>query len=189
MRGDLPTAPSTGTGVLSPAPNVRAEAMPVRQVYLSRSRSPAAKPSAPPLAAAKRIFIRGDGVCQAKRIFIRGDGVCQAKRIFIRGDGVCQAKRVFIRGDGVCQAKRVFIRGDGVCQAKRIFIRGDGGVGNPRPVGSIAGTPVKFIRRTVLFRRVEVQQRHLITSVKGVNHGLVSRNHRSQAKRGFFNAE
>ncbi|MEN9614807.1 MAG: hypothetical protein RL022_229, partial [Chloroflexota bacterium] len=127
----------TGTGVLSPAPNVRAEAMPVRQVYLSRSRSPAAKPSAPPLAAAKRIFIRGDGVCQAKRIFIRGDG----------------------------------------------------GVGNPRPVGSIAGTPVKFIRRTVLFRRVEVQQRHLITSVKGVNHGLVSRNHRSQAKRGFFNAE
>ena len=61
--------------------------------------------------------------------------------------------------------------------------------GNPRPVGSIAGTPVKFIRRTVLFRRVEVQQRHLITSVKGVNHGLVSRNHRSQAKRGFFNAE
>ena len=176
MRGDLPTAPSTGTGVLSPAPNVRAEAMPVRQVYLSRSRSPAAKPSAPPLAAAKRIFIRGDGVCQAKRIFIRGDGVCQAKRVFIRGDGVCQAKRVFIRGDGVCQAKRV-------------FIRGDGGVGNPRPVGSIAGTPVKFIRRTVLFRRVEVQQRHLITSVKGVNHGLVSRNHRSQAKRGFFNAE
>ena len=163
MRGDLPTAPSTGTGVLSPAPNVRAEAMPVRQVYLSRSRSPAAKPSAPPLAAAKRIFIRGDGVCQAKRIFIRGDGVCQAKRVFIRGDGVCQAKRVFIRGDG--------------------------GVGNPRPVGSIAGTPVKFIRRTVLFRRVEVQQRHLITSVKGVNHGLVSRNHRSQAKRGFFNAE
>ena len=137
MRGDLPTAPSTGTGVLSPAPNVRAEAMPVRQVYLSRSRSPAAKPSAPPLAAAKRIFIRGDGVCQAKRVFIRGDG----------------------------------------------------GVGNPRPVGSIAGTPVKFIRRTVLFRRVEVQQRHLITSVKGVNHGLVSRNHRSQAKRGFFNAE
>ena len=134
---DLPTAPSTGTGVLSPAPNVRAEAMPVRQVYLSRSRSPAAKPSAPPLAAAKRIFIRGDGVCQAKRIFIRGDG----------------------------------------------------GVGNPRPVGSIAGTPMKFIRRTVLFRRVEVQQRHLITSVKGVNHGLVSRNHRSQAKRGFFNAE
>ncbi len=176
MRGDLPTAPSTGTGVLSPAPNVRAEAMPVRQVYLSRSRSPAAKPSAPPLAAAKRIFIRGDGVCQAKRVFIRGDGVCQAKRVFIRGDGVCQAKRVFIRGDGVCQAKRV-------------FIRGDGGVGNPRPVGSIAGTPVKFIRRTVLFRRVEVQQRHLITSVKGVNHGLVSRNHRSQAKRGFFNAE
>ena len=163
MRGDLPTAPSTGTGVLSPAPNVRAEAMPVRQVYLSRSRSPAAKPSAPPLAAAKRIFIRGDGVCQAKRVFIRGDGVCQAKRVFIRGDGVCQAKRVFIRGDG--------------------------GVGNPRPVGSIAGTPVKFIRRTVLFRRVEVQQRHLITSVKGVNHGLVSRNHRSQAKRGFFNAE
>ena len=61
--------------------------------------------------------------------------------------------------------------------------------GNPRPVGSIAGTPVKFIRRTVLFRRVEVQQRHLITSVKGVNHVLVSRNHRSQAKRGFFNAE
>jgi len=150
MRGDLPTAPSTGTGVLSPAPNVRAEAMPVRQVYLSRSRSPAAKPSAPPLAAAKRVFIRGDGVCQAKRIFIRGDGVCQAKRIFIRGDG---------------------------------------GVGNPRPVGSIAGTPMKFIRRTVLFRRVEVQQRHLITSVKGVNLGLVSRNHRSQAKRGFFNAE
>ena len=137
MRGDLPTAPSTGTGVLSPAPNVRAEAMPVRQVYLSRSRSPAAKPSAPPLAAAKRIFIRGDGVCQAKRVFIRGDG----------------------------------------------------GVGNPRPVGSIAGTPVKFIRRTVLFRRVEVQQRHLVTSVKGVNHGLVSRNHRSQAKRGFFNAK
>jgi len=134
---DLPTAPSTGTGVLSPAPNVRAEAMPVRQVYLSRSRSPAAKPSAPPLAAAKRVFIRGDGVCQAKRIFIRGDG----------------------------------------------------GVGNPRPVGSIAGTPMKFIRRTVLFRRVEVQQRHLITSVKGVNLGLVSRNHRSQAKRGFFNAE
>ena len=150
MRGDLPTAPSTGTGVLSPAPNVRAEAMPVRQVYLSRSRSPAAKPSSPPLAEAKRIFIRGAGVCQAKRIFIRGDGVCQAKRIFIRGDGVW---------------------------------------GNPRPVGSIAGTPVKFIRRTVLFRRVEVQQRHLITSVKGVNHGLVSRNHRSQAKRGFFNAE
>ena len=101
MRGDLTTAPSTGTGVLSPAPNVRAEAMPVRQVYLSRSRSPAAKPSAPPLAAAKRIFIRGDGVCQAKRIFIRADGVCQAKRIFIRGDGVCQAKRIFIRGAGV----------------------------------------------------------------------------------------
>ncbi len=137
MRGDLPTAPSTGTGVLSPAPNVRAEAMPVRQVYLSRSRSPAAKPSAPPFAAANRIFIRGAGVCQAKRIFIRGDGVW----------------------------------------------------GTSRPVGSIAGTPMKFIRRTVLFRRVEVQQRHLITSVKGVNHGLVSRNHRSQAKRGFFNAE
>ena len=124
MRGDLPTAPSTGTGVLSPAPNVRAEAMPVRQVYLSRSRSPAAKPSAPPFAAANRIFIRGAGVW-----------------------------------------------------------------GTSRPVGSIAGTPMKFIRRTVLFRRVEVQQRHLITSVKGVNHGLVSRNHRSQAKRGFFNAE
>ena len=137
MRGDLPTAPSTGTGVLSPAPNVRAEAMPVWQVYLSRSRSPAAKPSSPPLATAKRIFIRGAGVCQAKRIFIRGDGVW----------------------------------------------------GTSRPVGSIAGTPMKFIRRTVLFRRVEVQQRHLITSVKGVNHGLVSRNHRSQAKRGFFNAE
>ena len=163
MRGDLPTAPSTGTGVLSPAPNVRAEAMPVWQVYLSRSRSPAAKPSSPPLATANRIFIRGDGVCQAKRIFIRGAGVCQAKRVFIKGDGVCQAKRIFIRGDGVW--------------------------GTSRPVGSIAGTPMKFIRRTILFRRVEVQQRHLITSVKGVNHGLVSRNHRSQAKRGFFNAE
>jgi len=81
MRGDLPTAPSTGTGVLSPAPNVRAEAMPVRQVYLSRSRSPAAKPSAPPLVAAKSIFIRGDGGCQAKRIFIRGAGGLGERRV------------------------------------------------------------------------------------------------------------
>ena len=88
-------------------------------------------------------------------------------------------------------AKRsAFSSGAMGCAKRSVFSSGALVVwGNPRPVGSIAGTPVKFIRRTVLFRRVEVQQRHFITSVKGVNHGLVSRNHRSQAKRGFFNAE
>jgi len=151
MRGDLPTAPSTGTGVLSPAPNVRAEAMPVRQVYLSRSRSPAAKPSAPPLAATKRIFIRGDGCVPSEAYFHQGRWLCAKRSVFSSGAMVVW--------------------------------------GNPRPLGSTDGTPMKFIRRNVLFRRVEVQQRHLITSVKGVNHGLVSRNHRSQPKRGFFNAE
>ena len=176
MRGDLPTAPSTGTGVLSPAPNVRAEAMPVRQVYLSRSRSPAAKPSAPPLAAAKRIFIRGDG--GAKRsVFSSGAMGCAKRSVFSSGAMGCAKRSVFSSGATGCAKRSVFSSGALGCG------------GNPRPVGSIAGTPVKFIRRTVLFRRVEVQQRHLITSVKGVNHGLVSRNHRSQAKRGFFNAE
>ena len=86
--------------------------------------------------------------------------------------------------------RSVFSSGAMGCAKRSVFSSGAMGCGgNPRPVGSIAGTPMKFIRRTVLFRRVEVQQRHLITSVKGVNLGLVSRNHRSQAKRGFFNAE
>ena len=150
MRGNLPTAPSTGTGVLSPAPNVRAEAMPVRQVYLSRSRSPAAKPST-------HLLLR--------------------QTIFSSGATGCAKRSVFPQGRWGVPSEAYFHQG-----------RWWWG-GNPRPVGSIAGTPMKFIRRTVLFRRVEVQQRHLITSVKGVNHGLVSRNHRSQAKRGFFNAE
>ena len=99
-------------------------------------------------------------------------------------------RSVFSSGAMACAKRSVFSSGATGCAKRSVFSSGAlGWGGNPRPVGSIAGTPVKFIRRTVLFRRVEVQQRHLITSVKGVNHGLVSRNHRSQAKRGFFNAE
>ena len=101
------------------------------------------------------------------------------------------AKRsAFSSGAMACAKRSAFSSGAMGCAKRSVFSSGALGCGgNPRPVGSIAGTPVKFIRRTVLFRRVEVQQRHLITSVKGVNHGLVSHNHRSQAKRGFFNAE
>ena len=99
-------------------------------------------------------------------------------------------RSVFSSGAMACAKRSAFSSGAMGCAKRSVFSSGALGCGgNPRPVGSIAGTPVKFIRRTVLFRRVEVQQRHLITSVKGVNHGLVSRNHRSQAKRGFFNAE
>ena len=99
-------------------------------------------------------------------------------------------RSVFSSGAMGCAKRSVFSSGATGCAKRSVFSSGAMGCGgNPRPVGSIAGTPMKFICRTVLFRRVEVQQRHLITSVKGVNLGLVSRNHRSQAKRGFFNAE
>ncbi len=112
------------------------------------------------------------------------------RSVFSSGAMGCAKRSVFSSGATGCAKRSVFSSGAMGCAKRSVFSSGAMVVwGNPRPVGSIAGTPVKFIRRTVLFRRVEVQQRHLITSVKGVNHVLVSRNHRSQAKRGFFNAE
>ncbi len=112
------------------------------------------------------------------------------RSVFSSGAMACAKRSVFSSGAMACAKRSAFSSGAMGCAKRSVFSSGALGCGgNPRPVGSIAGTPVKFIRRTVLFRRVEVQQRHLITSVKGVNHGLVSRNHRSQAKRGFFNAE
>ncbi len=112
------------------------------------------------------------------------------RSVFSSGAMACAKRSVFSSGAMACAKRSAFSSGAMGCAKRSVFSSGALGCGgNPRPVGSIAGTPVKFIRRTVLFRRVEVQQRHLITSVKGVNHGLVSHNHRSQAKRGFFNAE
>ena len=125
-----------------------------------------------------------------RSVFSSGAMACAKRSVFSSGAMACAKRSAFSSGAMACAKRSVFSSGATGCAKRSVFSSGAlGWGGNPRPVGSIAGTPVKFIRRTVLFRRVEVQQRHLITSVKGVNHGLVSRNHRSQAKRGFFNAE